>query len=149
MNIFIDTGAFYALADKRDKYHLKAATYYNQVYQPGLFITSNLVFSESWTLIHHKLGRSAARKFWQKIRSGIVELYFINPLDLERSWEIFNKYRDQDFSLVDCTSFALMERSNISQVFTCDPHFLIFRTKTNQTFICQLIEISSYLKKRN
>ena len=139
MNIFVDTGAFYALADKRDKYHSKATPYYSQVYQPGLFITSNLVFSESWTLIHHKLGKHAARKFWEKVRSGIIKLHFSNPLNLERAWEIFNKYNDQDFSLADCTSFALLERLNISQVFTFDPHFSIFRTKTNQAFICQPI----------
>jgi len=143
MNIFVDTGAFYALADKTDKYHQRAAKYYNKVYQPGLFITSNFVFSESWTLIHHKLGKPAARAFWRKIRSGIIFLHHINPIDLERGWEISNKYNDQDFSLVDCTSFAVMERLKIYKAFTFDSHFSLFRTKTNQAFICQPIEISS------
>ena len=143
MNIFVDTGAFYALADKNDKYHQRAANYYNEVYQPGLFITSILVFSESWSLIHHKLGKSAGRAFWEKIRSGIIVLYHIKPFDLDRGWEIFNNYDDQDFSLVDCTSFAIMERLKISEAFTFDSHFSVFRTKTNRALTCQPIELSS------
>jgi len=137
MNIFVDTAAFYALADKKDKYHQRATNYYNEVYQPGFFITSNFVFSESWTLIHHKLGKPAARTFWEKIRNGIIFLHHIKPLDLERGWEISNKYDDQDFSLVDCTSFAIMERLKIFEAFTFDSHFSVFRTKTNQALICQ------------
>ena len=136
MNIFIDTGAFYALADNNDKFHQKAANYYSDAYRPELFMTSNLVFSESWTLIHHKLGNHAGRKFWEKIHSGIIDLIFLNPIDLERAWDIFNKYNDQDFSLVDCTSFAIMERLNISEAFTFDYHFSIYRTKNEQAFIC-------------
>jgi predicted nucleic acid-binding protein len=139
MNTFIDTVAFYALADKTDKYNQRAKNYYNENYKPGYFITSSFVFSESWTLIHHKLDKSAARAFWEKIRSGVIFLQHVTPLDLERAWEIFNKYDDQDFSLVDCTSFAMMERLKIFEAFTFDSHFSIFRTKTNQAFICQPI----------
>lgn len=30
MNIFVDTVAFYTLADKKDKYHQRASNHYNE-----------------------------------------------------------------------------------------------------------------------
>lgn len=47
MSIFIDTGAFYALADVRDQYHEKAKAYYLGNYEPVRFWTSEYVFVES------------------------------------------------------------------------------------------------------
>lgn len=89
---------------------------------------------ESWTLIHHKLGKSVSQKFWETIRANLLSLQRITALDLERAWEIFNAYDDQDFSLVDCTSFALMERLKIIDAFTFDFHFSVFRSKTGTAF---------------
>jgi predicted nucleic acid-binding protein len=34
---------------------------------------------------------------------------------------------DQTFSLVDCTSFAVMERHGIEEAFTLDRHFRLYR----------------------
>jgi predicted nucleic acid-binding protein len=39
------------------------------------------------------------------------------------SFELFKKYKDQDFSLTDCTSFVLMKRLKLSTCFTFDAHF--------------------------
>jgi len=50
------------------------------------------------------------------------------------TWEISNKYGDQDFSLVDCTSFAIMERPNLVEVFSFDHHFTVFRPKSGIPF---------------
>jgi len=41
--------------------------------------------------------------------------------------EIFTKYRDQDFSYVDCTSFALMQRMKLSAAFAFDRHFRVMK----------------------
>jgi len=139
MTIFVDTSAFYALADKKDKHHLKAKEYYLQKFKPSLFVTSDYVFVESWILIWHKLGRQAARTFWETMRSGIIPLKYVTPVDLERAWEIFNKYYDQNFSLIDCTSFALMERLRIWNAFVFDVHFSVFRIKDQKTINCQPI----------
>ena len=134
MSIFVDTGAFYALADSGDKHHQRAKTYYVTNIKSGLFLTSEYVFVESWALIHHKLGKAASQKFWETIRTNAFSLQRITALDIERAWEIFNKYGDQDFSLVDCTSFAIMERLNIVDAFTFDQHFSVFRSKTGMPF---------------
>lgn len=134
MSIFVDTGAFYALADTRDKYHERAKAYYTANAKPGTFLTSEYIFVESWTLIYHKLGKAASQKFWETIRTNAFPLQRVTAFDLERAWEIFNKYSDQDFCLVDCTSFAIMERLNIVDVFNFNHHFSVFRPKTGMPF---------------
>ena len=134
MSSFVDTGAFYALADSGDKHHQRAKTYYAANIKSGLFLTSEYVFVESWTLIHHKLGKAASQKFWETIRTNVFPLQRVTALDLERAWEISNKYGDQDFSLVDCTSFAIMERPNLVEVFSFDHHFTVFRPKSGIPF---------------
>ena len=134
MSIFVDTGAFYALAYSGDRQHQRAKTYYADNIESGLFLTSEYVFVESWALIHHKLGKAASQNFWKTVRTNIFPLQRVTALDLERAWEIFNKYNDQDFSLVDCTSFAIMERLQLEDAFTFDHHFSMFRSKTGKAF---------------
>lgn len=134
MSTFVDTGAFYALADTRDERHDRARSYYASHYKPGLFLTSEYVFVESRTLIQNKLGKTAARKFWETIRMNVFTLQRVTALDLERAWEIFRAYEDQSFSLADCTSFAIMERLKIIEAFSFDVHFSVFRTKAGAIF---------------
>ena len=47
--------------------------------------------------------------------------------DLEVAWEIGNSWHDQDFSIVDRTSFAVMRRLGIDNVASLDDHFSVFR----------------------
>ncbi|NUM78806.1 PIN domain-containing protein [candidate division KSB1 bacterium] len=136
MNIFVDTGAFYALADEDDEYHTPARAYYASNFKPGLFVTSEYVFVESWLLIHHRLGQAAARKFWDGVRSKVIRLRQVSAQNLERAWEILNEYQDQDFSLVDCTSFAIMEDLKITAAFAFDHHFYVFRSRWVGPFQC-------------
>ena len=49
------------------------------------------------------------------------------PSDLEVAWQIGERFADQDFSLVDRTSFATMMRLGITRVASFDPHFAVFR----------------------
>ena len=42
-------------------------------------------------------------------------------------WEIAEHYADSTFSLVDCTTFALMERMGITHAFGFDDHFLYYQ----------------------
>ena len=56
--------------------------------------------------------------------------------DLEAAWDIGVSWRDQDFSIVDGTSFAVMRRLGIDRVASLDAHFAVFRfgPKHRQSF---------------
>jgi predicted nucleic acid-binding protein len=49
------------------------------------------------------------------------------PGDLDAAWRIGEAFPDQDFSIVDRTSFAVMERLGIASVASFDDHFSIYR----------------------
>ena len=60
--IFVDTGAFYALADMADRNHGAAKSVFEVRGMAGDLVTSDYVFVESWCLIRARLGRGAAMK---------------------------------------------------------------------------------------
>jgi uncharacterized protein len=51
----------------------------------------------------------------------------ILPSDLDAAWRIGEVFPDQDFSMVDRTSFAAMERLGMTRVATFDERFSIYR----------------------
>lgn len=124
--IFVNSGAWYALVDSDDADHRAAAAFLAANTIP--LITSNFVFSETVTLIRYRIGHEAAHSFGQKLKeSSFVRVVAVTPGDEERAWDIFTKSRDQDFSFVDCTSFAVIERMKLSAAFAFDRHFEVMK----------------------
>ena len=124
MSLFVDTSTWYAAADKSDVNNSRAKAALSGG-EP--LITSDHILVETWTLIRHRLGRRAAERFWEGLRSGAAIVEIVGAADLDSAWEIGRSYRDQDFSLVDRTSFAVMRRLGIDRVASLDDDFAIFR----------------------
>lgn len=125
--MFVDTGAWYAIADASDRHHETARTFYLEHAPRGRLFTTDLVLAECWTLIGAHLGRSAALRFWETLRTTRIPLVTIEPVDLEAAWRIVHAFPDQDFSFTDCTSFAVMERLGVDEAFAFDAQFLLYR----------------------
>lgn len=133
MSLFVDTSIWYAAADSSDRSNSRAKA----ILKSGEpLVTSDHVLVETWTLLHHRLHRDAAERFWDGLRGGVAIIEAIGPADLEAAWDIGLFWRDQDFSIVDCTSFAVMRRLGIDRVASLDEHFAIFRfgPKRRQSF---------------
>jgi predicted nucleic acid-binding protein len=133
VSLFVDTSMWYAAADSGDYSNDRAKA----VLRDGeALVTSDHVLVETWSLLHHKLGRNAAERFWEGLRSGIAAIETVGPADLETAWEIGFSWRDQDFSIVDRTSFAIMRRLGIERVASLDEDFAVFRfgPKRRQSF---------------
>ncbi|MBI5602881.1 MAG: PIN domain-containing protein [Deltaproteobacteria bacterium] len=127
MSILVDTGAWYAIVDTSDRHHKEAKRFYSEQVSKAPFITTDLILAETWTLINSHIGRSAARTFWETLRETRIPILTIEPVDLEAAWRIGRDFSDQTFSLVDCCTFAVMERMGTSEAFTFDAHFLTYR----------------------
>jgi len=128
MRLFVDTTAFIALEDQDDKDHEDALNYRERIRlgetRFRAFYTSNYILDEAFTLLRLRLGHQAAVLFGENMRrSKMVRTLRVTPPIEDRSWEIFKKYSDKDFSFTDCTSFALMEEEAMSTAFTFDKHF--------------------------
>lgn len=123
--IFVDAGAWYALADKHDANHRKAAGIYPDLLAThGRLITSNLVIAEAYILILHALGHAAAFAFLEKVKASprIARVYSTETIESEAQ-TILATYNDQDFSYTDAVSFSIMKRQKIRKAFTFDRHF--------------------------
>lgn len=127
MSILVDTGAWYAIADTSERHHGKARRFYSEHAGQTPLATTDLIVAEAWATLNSHLGRSAAMTFWDTLRETRLALLAVEPVDLEVAWRIVHAFPDQDFSFVDCTTFALMERMGIVEAFTFDAHFLIYR----------------------
>ena len=90
-------------------------------------ITTDHVLVETWVLLRHRLHRVAAERFWEGLRSGVAAVHSVTDVDLELAWSIGQAFPDQDFSIVDRTSFAVMQRLGIGRAATFDDHFAVFR----------------------
>ena len=125
--MLVDTGAWYALADRSDRHHQRARTFYTKEALSGRLMTTDLVVAESWSLIAAHLGRPAAIKFWHTLRTARIPILPLDAVDIESAWHVMQAFPDQDFSCTDCTSFAIMQRLGVHDAFAFDSHFLVFR----------------------
>ncbi len=125
--MLVDTGAWYAVADRSDRHHGRARKFYATEAPRGRLITTDLIVAESWTLLCAHLGRPAAATFWQTLRTTRIPVMPLDSTDLEAAWRIAQAFPDHTFSFTDCTSFALMERLGVHDAFAFDAHFLVYR----------------------
>jgi predicted nucleic acid-binding protein len=127
---------FYAAADRGDRSNERA----KRVLSAGeRLVTSDHVLVETWTLLAHRLGRDAAERWWEAIRSGAASVEPIIAADLEVAFAIGEAFPDQDFSIIDRTSFAVMQRLGVFSAASLDAHFAVFRFGPNRARAFELI----------
>ena len=129
MSLFVDTSAWYADADSADASNARAGVFLGAG-EP--LVTSTHVLVETWTLLRHRIHRGAAERFWTALRGGVASIEPIGAADLEAAWQIGASFPDQDFSMVDRTSFAVMQRLGIERAASFDDDFAIFRYGPNR-----------------
>jgi len=124
LSVFVDTSVWYAATDANDRDNRRA----KEILASGdILLLTDHVLSETWTLIRNRIHRRAAERFWDALRNGAAIIEPVGPADLEAAWQIGLAWKDQDFSLVDRTSFAVMLRLGIERTASLDEHFAVFR----------------------
>lgn len=123
--VFVDTGAWIALALTRDPLHERAVQAWELVVGSGARIfTSIPVVLETFTF----LDRNAAREVALTWKDSLQRLKRFRMLpctqrDLAKSWYYFERRELHKLSAVDATSFALMTRHGIHTALAFDYHF--------------------------
>jgi len=124
MTLFVDSSVWYATVDHSDVDNARAKA----ILRSGEdLLSTDHVLVETWTLLRNRVHWKAAEGFWEGIRSGIARIEPVGLADLEAAYQIGVSFRDQDFSLVDRTSFAVMRRLGIERAASFDNHFAVFR----------------------
>ncbi len=123
--VFVDSGAWIALALTRDPFHEQASELWATLLENGArLFTSVPIVLETFTFLDRNATRDVALAW--KERLGRVDRLTIFPCavdDLERSWEYFSRRDLHKLSAVDATSFTIMRREGIRLAFAFDHHF--------------------------
>jgi len=125
--LFVDTGAWLAILDPRDKYHHVAVAFYQKAlaHYAQLLLT-NLVATETYVNVLRNAGHRKAISFLNIIeQSSSVQCIWSNRELESQARDILRRYDDQDFSYTDAVSFALMQQRELTGAFAFDRHFSV------------------------
>ena len=123
--VFVDAGAWISLNDRGDRFHPSAVEYYQRLLRERrLLVTTNLVIAEAYINIRRAGGYQPAMRFLDSMRqsSRLNRVYSDAGLEAEAE-KLLRRYADQDFSLTDAVSFAVMQQRGITEAFGFDHHF--------------------------
>jgi predicted nucleic acid-binding protein len=125
--IFIDSCIFIAMLNPNDQWNEKVSEKMSDIEQHGFkVITSEYVIMEILNMFC---------KYGDTIKSNALEL--INDLYSDPNIEIrrlssdgfskaiekFKKYKDKNWSIIDCTSFNIMDEIKTIECLSTDKHF--------------------------
>ena len=126
MSVFIDTGAFLAYRNKKDKYHEVADRLFREALKGkfGQLYTSDYIYDESLTLaINRTKNKSVAMDLSLVILSPRIKMIFVDAGLLERSTGTFKKYFRRNLDFTDAVSIEIMSEFGITKYFGFDAHF--------------------------
>ena len=125
--VFVDSGAWIALALSRDPLHAQAREQWNLLHGAGAKLhTSIPVVIETFTFLDRDANREVALAWKESVsKPGTARTLSCELRDLEHSWEYFRRTDLHKLSAVDATSFAIMKRSRIRIAYTFDHHFAV------------------------
>jgi predicted nucleic acid-binding protein len=125
--VFVDSGAWIALALSRDALHERAREQWDQLHGAGAKLhTSIPVVIETFTFLDRNANRDVALAWKEAIyETGTIRILPCELRDLERAWEYFRRADLHKLSAVDATSFAIMKRERIRLAYAFDHHFAV------------------------
>ena len=124
--VFVDTSGWVALFVVNDKNHEKAVSIFEDLKQSKVPIyTSDYIVDETITTIltrgNHKQSVLAGKVL---LTSKIIKIVHVSVNYFQSAWELYQKYRDKQFSFTDVTSFAIMKDLDINRAFAFDREFI-------------------------
>ena len=127
--IFVDTGAWFAIAVRNDPDDGEAIQWLRTNRDP--LVTTDYILAETATLLRNRDKtmrghRLASRVATSLLRGEAALLEKVTEEEMEQALVVFRTYRDHLFSFVDCTSFVVMERLGFQSAFAFDRHFVEF-----------------------
>jgi predicted nucleic acid-binding protein len=125
MTVFVDTSAWYAAADLDDASHARAGARLEEF--TGQLVTTDHILIETWYLAAGRLGPDIAEQLINKIRAGIARVENTLLSDVEAAASTRAAFPDQDFSIVDRTSWSVMVRLGVHEAIAFDRDYSIYR----------------------
>lgn len=134
--ILIDTGPFVALFDPKDHLHRHCLSIFDDLQEP-MFSTVPVLTEAFYALGPGSLGSQGLREF---ILSGGVEIWFMDPLALERAFSLMERYADHPMDLADASLIVAAEILQTRRIFTVD-HNDFFTYRIQRGYRYESVEV--------
>ena len=118
MSVIGDTSFVYAVYNPDDSYHQAAASLGETSTEP--IIVPDVILPELGFLFERDLCYLGVVNFFDQFRFVRWRLTPLLNTDLQRVFEIAERYADAELDVVDCCVIALAERLNVSRIATFD-----------------------------
>lgn len=120
---FVDTSAIYALLDRSDANHPRAAADWMELIKSrSPLLTTNYVVIEVCALCQHRLGMEAVRALHDNL-FPLIQVHYVDEAVHALGMAALLAASRRKLSLVDCTSFQVMRQFGIRHAFAFDRHF--------------------------
>ena len=125
--LFVDTSGWANYLIKTEPFYPETSQLFNQCFKNKTeLVTSNYVLAELIALLHSPLRVSKKQQI--KIMDAIKMASWVNVIHIDqateqRVYQFWKSRSDKNWSLVDCSSFVLMQDEGITQAITSDHHF--------------------------
>jgi predicted nucleic acid-binding protein len=128
LTVFVDAGGWLSVLVPNDRYHRAGARHYRAlIAAKASFVTTDFVLDEVITRLRYDVGHTAATDFIALFHAaedaGTLAIHRITPDLWQEAEQIFLQFRQSKLSFTDCTSFALLRRHPVDEVFSYDAHF--------------------------
>jgi predicted nucleic acid-binding protein len=123
VTVLADTSALYAVLDTDDRNHRRAAALWRSQVEEGHLITHAYVVVEATALVQARLGKTAAVALHGDLL-GVVDTLAVDAVTHGRAVERWSALGDRRLSLVDVTSFVVMEDLGVEAAFAFDDDFV-------------------------
>lgn len=134
MAIIGDSGAIYAIYDRRDSMHAPVRAAVKRLSET--IVIPTVVLTEIDYLLRVRIGPGASLQFLEDLAAGAFQLEAVNSVDLKRCSELIRKYADLDLGLCDAAVVAVAERLRIQRIFTVDERdFRTIRSAWGNPFV--------------
>jgi len=125
--LFVDTSGWASLFIPTESFHSQAAQHFAQAQQQRqILLTTNYVVAELVALLgsRQRAPRTSLFQYIDSIKTDpSIELTHIDTATDAIAWELCKSRPDKTWSLVDCTSFVIMQQLDIQSALTTDQHF--------------------------
>jgi predicted nucleic acid-binding protein len=123
--VFVDGSAWIAVMHQKDQYHQSAASYFDLLLDSGeRFLTTNWTLYEAYTFLKTHAGYEKFNELYVLIqRRRTIYVERINKSLETAALDVFVRYRDKTWGVVDCANLIVMQLSGCNRAFAYDTHF--------------------------
>lgn len=119
--VFLDTGIFIALMNRRDRWHTQAVALFGG--PKPRWGTSFLIVSEGYSWFLHRINEEAAREFLRLVDALTGLRIFAAGREHDRQVRrLLDRFRGAKLTYVDASSLSLIDRHGVDVVWSTDHH---------------------------